>query len=139
MESKKKNFLPKPEYPGGLKAMSNFISKNLVYPLSAIENKIQGFVSLRLEINYLGVVVQVKVVHGLNEDCDKEAIRLALLLLFKVGKIHQMKVSYSKNIQIHFNLPKPNESIAIQYTLTKNESQTINEVQPNSYFYKVIQ
>ena len=118
---KKKKFLPKAEYPGGNKAMSKFISENLKYPESALKEKIEGTVALRLEINYQGKVVAVKVKVGLSPECNEEAVRLAHLLIFKVAKVHHVKIICYHNLNIHFKLPvQVQNTMMIQYTVTSN-------------------
>src|ERR1035437_7260812 len=43
-----------PQYPGGEEELLNFIAKNLKYPESAIQNKIQGKVIIRFLISEKG-------------------------------------------------------------------------------------
>ena len=55
-QRKPKHFIKKPVYPGGLKAMRKFISKELKYPKEALENKKEGIVRIKYDINYKGEV-----------------------------------------------------------------------------------
>ena len=138
MESKNKKFLPKAEYPGGMKAMSKFIFDNMIYPETALKDKIHGMVALRLEIDYQGQVKFVKVLSGLRSDCNEEAIRLAKMLIFHVGKVHNVKISCFKNINIHFNLPLPSEqTTTVQYIITSTSLKD-SEQQGMNYTYTVI-
>lgn len=65
-----------PSYPGGEKAMQNFIKENLMYPVAAVESKIQGRVTVRYVVGKDGVIRDIKVVRGLSPECDAEAVRL---------------------------------------------------------------
>ncbi|MBR9920323.1 MAG: energy transducer TonB [Bacteroidetes bacterium] len=120
-EKKDKHFIHKPIYEGGLKAMRQFISKNMQYPEKAKEHKIEGTVVIRYTINFKGKVVETKVVKSLDPECDQEAVRLVKLLRFYVPKNRKKKLKFHKRIQIHFRLPKekPQEKISeISYTVT---------------------
>ncbi len=63
----------KPVFPGGLKALSQFVSFNLNYPEKARENKISGTVFVEFVIAPDGSVVDVKTEKGIGYDCDEAA------------------------------------------------------------------
>lgn len=105
-EKKDKHFIKKPVYKGGLQAMRAFISKELKYPQEALENKIEGTVKLKYDIDYKGNVFASYVLSSIGYGCDEEAQRLVKLLKFQVEKTRKMKVVFHKNIQINFKLPK---------------------------------
>ncbi len=118
-KSKDKNsFIKKPEYPGGKKAMNEFIRKNLKYPEEALKKKIEGKVHLSYTINFKGKVEHIKILNGLGYGCDEEAIRIVKLLEFTSPKNRGMRVSGRKKITINFKLPKVKKQ-KIQYSLTK--------------------
>jgi len=64
----------KPE--GGMKAYKKYLEDNLQYPAQAIENKVEGSVTVRFEISETGVISDLRVTKGLGYGCDEEAIRL---------------------------------------------------------------
>lgn len=123
-EKKEKHFIQKPEFEGGPTALKQFITKQLQYPKAALEHKIEGTVYLTYSIDYLGKVVEVKVISSLGYGCDEEAIRLVKLLTFKVPKTRKLKIKFNKNIQIHFRLPKQKRTTkevgTIQYNYQPN-------------------
>ena len=123
-ERKAKNFLPKASYPGGPKAMAKFIYRHLQYPQKAKDEKIEGTVRIKLDINYKGKVIDHKVMSSLSPECDTEAGRLVRLLVFDVGrKLRKGKILFHKTVNIHFKLPKEKksspQSAKIQYRITK--------------------
>ncbi|MGB5031733.1 MAG: energy transducer TonB, partial [Saprospiraceae bacterium] len=61
-----KKFLPTLTYEGGDKKLFQFITNHLKYPLEAIENKIEGTVIVKYEINYKGHITQTKVISGIG-------------------------------------------------------------------------
>ncbi|HHT22036.1 MAG TPA: energy transducer TonB [Bacteroidales bacterium] len=65
-----------PSFPGGEKAMYEWISKNLVYPMIAQENQIQGRVTIQFVVGRNGEIENVVVARSLDPSCDKEAVRV---------------------------------------------------------------
>jgi len=65
-----------PFFPGGEKAMREFISKTIKYPTIAQENGIQGTVYVSFVVNKDGKIVDVQVVRGADPNLDKEAVRV---------------------------------------------------------------
>lgn len=65
-----------PKFPGGLSAISSFLSQNIKYPLAAAENGIEGRVIVGFVVETDGSISNVKVVRGVDPELDKEAIRV---------------------------------------------------------------
>jgi protein TonB len=86
--------------------MKKFIAENLKYPKVALENKVEGTVHLDYKLNHKGEVIDSKVISGLGNGCDEEALRLVKLLKFEPARNRKLKVTFNKKIQIHFRLPK---------------------------------
>lgn len=115
-EAKDKEFIKKPVYKGGPKALKKFIGENLRYPKEALENKVEGTVYINYDIDYKGQVTDARVIKGLGHGCDEEAVRLVKLLKFEVPRNRGVRVLFHKNIQIHFRLPKVQEKpVQVQY------------------------
>ena len=138
-EKKEKHFIQKPQYPGGLTAMRAYIRENLKYPKAALDAKVEGTVVLHYNINFKGIVTDVRVISGLGYGCDEEATRLVKELKFEVPKTRKVKVKFQKTIQIHFRLPKPkaSKSPQVTYTLTSKKSKEEEKPDSNSYFYTI--
>lgn len=66
-----------PEFPG---EWSDFVRKHLVYPESALHERISGKVHLQFVVEADGAVTNATVLRGINEECDKEALRLLTLM-----------------------------------------------------------
>lgn len=69
-----------PVYPGGNKALQEFISNNLKYPDEAQKAGVSGTVEVKFMINTQGKVENTKVMKGLSKECDAEAVRLTGLI-----------------------------------------------------------
>ena len=105
-ERKDNSFIKKPVYLGGLKAMKKFIADNKKYPKAALENNIEGTVSLRYTINHVGKVIATDIISGLGYGCDEEAVRVVKLLKYHVDKVRGLRVTFKKEVHIHFKKPK---------------------------------
>lgn len=69
-----------PSFPGGDAALMKFISEHVVYPSEAVKNHIEGKVIVQFIIEPTGKVGEVKVARSVNEDLDREAVRVIKML-----------------------------------------------------------
>jgi TonB family protein len=65
-----------PQYPGGEKAMMEYVAKNVKYPQEAKDKEIQGRVFVSFVVEKDGSVSTVKVMRGIGSGCDEEAVRV---------------------------------------------------------------
>lgn len=65
-----------PEFPGGQAALVNYLVNNVIYPIPAQEQGIQGRVVCQFIVEKDGSVGDVKVIRGVHESLDNEAIRV---------------------------------------------------------------
>lgn len=94
-----------PQFPGGDKAMMEFIYNNIVYPAEAKEKNIQGRVTLRFVVNYDGTVGNVKVIRGVDPLLDKEAQRvIESLPVWNPGRQGGMPVNVWYSVPVTFQL-----------------------------------
>lgn len=123
----KKKIVEKPFFPGGPKAMREYIKANLVYPQEAIENNIEGSVNCRYKINHQGKVVEVFIINGLGYGCEEEAVRLIKSIKFDLPKIpYRVKAFFQKTIRIHFKLK------------TKSSEKIKADPKPPEYQYRLV-
>ena len=87
-------------YIGGVDSMRNFVAKNLKYPQSAIQDKIEGTVFVEFWIDVDGATVDHSVIRGVRNDLNEEAIRVLKLLVFS-----QPAKQKGKPIKSHFVIP----------------------------------
>lgn len=96
-----------PMFPGGEAAMLAHIGQNIKYPLSALENEIQGMVILRFVVLEDGSICGGTIVRSLDPDCDKEAVRVVKSLPnFNPGKKEDgtpVKVWYTLPVRFQIN------------------------------------
>ena len=65
-----------PQFPGGNSAIQYYFYRNQKYPVNALVAGIHGSTIISFVVNEKGMVVDVKVVSGIDRELDMEAIRL---------------------------------------------------------------
>ncbi len=121
-KEKAKQFLEMPEYPGGKKALDEFVQAHLQYPEDAMQQRIEGTVRVEYQVSDDGDVVRATVVKGLCPSCDAEALRIVKMLQY--GKAHNRGIRLKANckINIHFHLAPVPQQPTINVTLTQSSS-----------------
>ena len=69
-----------PRFPGGEKAMMEFIATNLKYPQQAVKENIQGAVLAEFVIDAEGKATAPQIIRSLSPECDREVIRVINLM-----------------------------------------------------------
>jgi len=89
-----------PEFPGGLGALGQYLSKNIKYPAAASRANISGKVFLTFVVNTDGSIQDISVLKGLGFGCDEEAQRVVKgMPKWKPGK------QSGRNVRVKYNLP----------------------------------
>ncbi len=89
-----------PEFPGGEEALTAYLVKHIQYPSRALQNDIEGHVTLGFLVNKDGEIEDIKVIRSLGYGCDDEALRVAgAMPKWKPGK------NNGKAVKVYFNLP----------------------------------
>ncbi len=98
----------KPAEPeGGFKAYKIYLDDNMHYPIQAIENKVQGKVTVRFEIATNGTISDFQVTKGIGFGCDEEAIRLIRQgPKWSSPKSGEEPVKGRVKVRVRFALPK---------------------------------
>lgn len=65
-----------PEFPGGITALVQFLSKNLKFPTVCKEQKIQGKVLVKFTVKSDGSISNIRVTKSVDPYLDKEAVRV---------------------------------------------------------------
>lgn len=89
-----------PEYPGGMKALMNYIDSNLVYPADALENEIVGRVFVRFTVLKNGATTDFKMLRGLTPSIDREVIRV-----LKGMEKWQPGMLKNEAVDVYFTIP----------------------------------
>jgi protein TonB len=65
-----------PSFPGGSKALMEYLDKNIKYPVSAQKNLIEGRVILQFIVDKEGRLSDIKVAKSVDASLDAEAVRV---------------------------------------------------------------
>ena len=94
-----------PYYPGGNKALLQYVSEHLIYPDKALRENKQGRVIIRFCVTPKGGISQVSVLKSVDPLLDAEAIRVVQNLpAFRPGKQNGRYVSVWYMVPITFSL-----------------------------------
>lgn len=89
-----------PEFPGGNKAMYQFLARNIRYPSAAARSDVSGKVFISFIVSDKGEIKNVKLLKGIGFGCDEEALRV-------VSSFPNWKpgVQQGKNVTTQYTLP----------------------------------
>lgn len=105
-----------PSFPGGDAALMRFISEHVVYPAEAYKNHIEGKVIVQFVIEPTGKVGEVRVARSVDEDLDREAVRVMKLLPdFSPGRN-----AIGEPINVWYTLP-------VTFKIPKSEDTQVTE------------
>lgn len=89
-----------PEFPGGMKALMDFIQKNIRYPEEVRKNGIQGRVAVSVVIDENGRVTDPVIMRSRYPALDEEALRIVELMpQWKPG------MQQGKAVKVEFTFP----------------------------------
>jgi TonB family protein len=108
-----------PTFPGGQTQMMKFINTNIKYPKSALDKGIQGTVYLEFKVERDGKITNLKVLRGIDPECDQEALRVVK----QFPKFSPAKSS-DENVRTKFLLP-------IRFSLGDNVVETNEDYKKN--------
>ena len=95
----------KAEYPGGTKALLQYLNQNLKYPKEAIDKKIQGKVMVNFEVDKDGVISDIRVIQSVDPILDEEAVRVVKAMgNWNPATLGDKAVRSRYTLPIHFKL-----------------------------------
>ena len=94
-----------PAYPGGEKAMFEYLMMNIHYPAEAEKAKKEGRVVVSFVIDTDGSVIDAKVMRGVDPVLDKEAVRvISTMPKWIPAKVDGKPVKVSYSLPVSFKL-----------------------------------
>ena len=94
-----------PSFPGGDKALMDFLSNTVKYPVVAQENGVQGRVVISFVVEKDGSITDVRVVRSVDPSLDKEAARVVKSMPRWIpGKQNGAAVRVKYNVPVSFRL-----------------------------------
>ncbi len=96
-----------PQFPGKEQALFNYLSEQIHYPVSARVHKTEGRVFISFIIERDGKVSHAKVIRGIGNGCDQEALRVINQMQSWIqGKMHGKPVRVQYSLPVKFALAK---------------------------------
>jgi len=93
------------EFPGGRRALLEYLRVSIEYPHSAQRDKLEGRVLLRFTVGPDGKIRHPSVIWGVSQDLDKEALRVVLEMPDWIpGEQRGKKVNVNYTMPINFKL-----------------------------------
>ena len=89
-----------PSFPGGMKAMMDYLKENTEYPAKAVKNKIQGRVIVQFIVDEKGNLSDVKVAKSVEPSLDAEAVRVV-----KAMPRWNPGIEKGKAVKVRYTLP----------------------------------
>lgn len=97
-----------PDFPGGMKALMEYLSQNIKYPAEAHAKGTQGRVIVCFVVKKDGSIDNIKVVRSVDPYLDKEAIRVITAMpKWKPGKQRGQAVNVRFTVPVAFRLTDP--------------------------------
>lgn len=94
-----------PKYPNGMQELMKFLQKNINYPEDCEKAGVQGRVIVQFVVDKEGNIIEPKVVRGIHESLDKEALRVIKMMpKWEPGKQDGKPVSVKHTVPIAFKV-----------------------------------
>lgn len=94
-----------PQFPGGDKAMMEFLSKNIKYPTIPQENGTQGRVVVQFVVDKDGSITNPEIARGVDPYLDREALRvISSMPKWKPGMQRNTPVRVKYTLPVYFKL-----------------------------------
>ncbi len=104
-----------PEFPGGIGAFSKYLGKNVRYPAKMRDEGVQGRVIISFIVERDGELSDVRVVRGVADEIDKEALRVVLASPKWIPGTQN-----GKTVRVAYSVP-------INFALTEDKSPNTQE------------
>ena len=95
----------RPEFPGGMRALSNFLVQNIIYPDLAEKQRIEGKVIVQFKVTKNGDISNIFIKKSINPLLDKEAIRVVEMFpKWKPARRRGMPINFQYTLPVNFKL-----------------------------------
>lgn len=94
-----------PEFPGGMKELFSFLTKNMEYPKEAADSAISGRVIVQFVVDKDGSIIKPEVIQSVHPSLDAEALRIVSLMpKWSPGKQNGEPIKAKFTLPITFRL-----------------------------------
>lgn len=122
----------KPTFPGGYRALQQFIAGQLHYPIEAYRQYLTGFVKVRCLVDSRGQVQRTEVLKPLGLGCDEEAQRVLMLLPhFTPAVKDHMTTSAYVDVKVYFGVT-PKDRVGLPMVRFDTRRPSVMDLAPDS-------
>ncbi len=89
-----------PQFPGGDKALMQFLNENIIYPTKAKEDNVQGMVLVKFVVDVDGSIIDPHILRSVSPECDAEVMRSLSIMPRWSPAVEEGKV-----VKVDFVLP----------------------------------
>ena len=94
-----------PQFPGGERALLEYLGKSIRYPVAAMENGVEGKVILRFVVNTDGTIGDFTVLQGADSSLNEEAVRVVSEMpQWSPGRQNGRPVRVYYTVPVHFKI-----------------------------------
>lgn len=94
-----------PQFPGGEKALMEYLARNINYPQLARSNGVEGVVYVEFVVNTSGRISNIKIRKGIGYGCESETKRVIKSMpTWEPGENNGSKVNVSYTIPVSFEM-----------------------------------
>lgn len=109
-----------PMFPGGIRAMYDFLGDNIKYPSAAANANVTGRVFISFIVDASGTISDVTVLKGIGFGCDEEAVRVVSKFpKWTPGMQDEKPVSVKYNLPIMFELKEGKKAAKAENIIRK--------------------
>lgn len=118
-----------PEFPGGSDNMFKFINTNMKYPKTARKNGTQGEVIIGFVVEADGTLTNFKVIKGIGDGCDEEALRIMKIVpRWKNGVRNGKPAPINYSVPISFSLDNQTSKVITGDSAINKEFSPVEQV-----------
>jgi TonB family protein len=121
-----------PRYPGGEKALMQYLSRSISYPEISSKQGIQGRVVVRFVVGKKGDITDIDIIRGVDPSLDKEAVRVIKSMpKWTPGKQNGKAVPVYYVLPIVFALPDKEKSAGGRVEIKEQDASALNGMPTN--------
>ena len=129
------NYETPPEFPGGTKALMEYIKNEKIYPQEAIEKGVEGSIMTTYTVEADGSLTEIEIIKGVDPLLDQEALRIIKTMpKWKPGMQKNQAVRVRFRLPIVFDLNEHQKESANDDSIANNDDEVYTEVDEKPEF-----
>ena len=128
-----------PSYPGGMKALQQYLDKHLTYPEKAKKAKLEGVVVVQFIVEKDGSISSPRIARHLETTLDTIALNtVSEMPNWIPGSDYGTTVRCKYSIPVAFRIPKPKPILPVDSLQLRKDSLTVDSLRTDSLAAKAL-